>query len=74
MPRKRMKYKVVVSKDEDGRYLVECLDLPGCISEGKSKIEALSNIRDAISGYLASLRKHGEKVPDAKAEIIAVSA
>ena len=37
--------------------------LPGCISQGKTRAEALENIKDAISGYLASLRKHDEPIP-----------
>jgi antitoxin HicB len=37
--------------------------LPGCISQGKTRKEALANIKDAIEGYIASLRKHNEPVP-----------
>jgi predicted RNase H-like HicB family nuclease len=37
--------------------------LPGCISQGTTRAEALSNIEDAMAGYLASLKKHGEPVP-----------
>lgn len=74
MAKKRMHYKVVLSKDEDGQYAVECLDLPGCVSQGKTKVEALKNIKDAIQGYLTSLKKHGEKIPEVTAEVIGVSA
>jgi predicted RNase H-like HicB family nuclease len=56
-------FHVTVSVDEDGRYVSECLDLPGCVSQGKTEKEALENIRDAIRGYLASLKKHGESIP-----------
>ena len=58
-----MKYRVVVAPDEDGVFVVECPALPGCISQGKTREEALTNIKDAITGYLASLKKHGEPVP-----------
>ncbi|CAN5374684.1 hypothetical protein BH09PLA1_BH09PLA1_15270 [soil metagenome] len=58
-----MKYRVVIEQDEDGVFVVECPSLPGCISQGKTRDEAVANIRDAISGYLASLKKHGEPVP-----------
>lgn len=44
-------------------FVVECPNLPGCISQGKTRAEALSNIRDAIEGYLASLEKRGKPVP-----------
>ena len=58
-----MRYRVVIGQDEDGVYVVECPSLTGCISQGTTRSEALSNIRDAIEGYLASLEKHGEAVP-----------
>jgi len=58
-----MKYRVVIEQDEDGVFVAECPSLPGCISQGKTRDEAVANIRDAISGYLASLKKHGEPVP-----------
>ena len=58
-----MKYRVVIEPDEDGVFVAECPALPGCISQGKTRVEALANIKDAITGYLASLKKHGEPVP-----------
>ncbi|MCD6434497.1 MAG: type II toxin-antitoxin system HicB family antitoxin [Candidatus Diapherotrites archaeon] len=58
---KHRSYKVALSQDEDGIFVAECLDLPGCISQGKTAEEALENIRDAIKGYLESLREHPEE-------------
>ena len=58
-----MKYRVVIEADEDGVFVAECPSLPGCISQGKTRAEALANIKDAMTGYLASLKKHGEPVP-----------
>jgi predicted RNase H-like HicB family nuclease len=58
-----MAHRVVLSQDEDGMYVAECLDLPGCISQGATRREATKNIKDAIKGYLESLKKHGEKPP-----------
>jgi predicted RNase H-like HicB family nuclease len=58
-----MKYRVVIEPDEDGVFVAECPALPGCISQGKTRAEALANIKDAMTGYLASLKKHGEPVP-----------
>jgi antitoxin HicB len=63
-----MKYRVVVEVDEDGIYVAECPALPGCVSQGKSREEALANIQDAMQGYVASLKKHGEPVPPPIAE------
>ncbi len=58
-----MKFRVIIQQDEDGMFVAECPSLPGCISQGKTREEALENIRDAITGYLESLRKHNEPVP-----------
>ena len=58
-----MKYRVLIDTDENGWYVVECPSLPGCISQGKTRAEALKNIRDAIDGYIASLEKHDEPIP-----------
>jgi len=65
-----MKYRVVIEPDEDGVFVAECPALPGCISQGKTREEALANIKDAMSGYLASLKKHGEPVPPSITEEI----
>ena len=58
-----MKYRTIVEQDEDRDYIVQCPALPGCISEGKTREEALTNIKDAIGGYLASLKKHDDPIP-----------
>jgi len=58
-----MLYRVTIEVDEDGVFVVECPSLPGCVSQGKTRAEAISNIKDAIQGYLASLKKHGEAIP-----------
>ena len=58
-----MKFRILIETDEDGVFVAECPTLPGCVSQGKSREEAIENIRDAIQGYLASLQKHGEPVP-----------
>ena len=55
-----MRYRVIIEPDEDGIFVAECPTLPGCISQGASRAEALVNIKDAIDGYLVSLKKHDE--------------
>ncbi|VVB86051.1 HicB_like antitoxin of bacterial toxin-antitoxin system [uncultured archaeon] len=47
-----MKFKVIIREGEDGWYVVEVPSLPGCISQGKTKKEALENILEAIELYL----------------------
>ena len=58
-----MKLRVLVEQDEDGKYVATCPSLPGCVSEGDTREDALANIHDAIEGYLESLRKHGDPIP-----------
>lgn len=57
-----MKYRVNLEQDEDGIFVAECPTLPGCISQGKTRKEALVNIKDAIKGYFESLKKHNEPI------------
>ncbi len=54
---------VVFQKDEDGWEVASCPTLPGCHSQGRTREEALDNIREAIRGYLASLREHDAALP-----------
>jgi antitoxin HicB len=54
---------VLIQQDMDGIFVAECPNLPGCISQGRTREEALVGIRDAMQGYLAGLEKHGEPVP-----------
>ena len=65
-----MKFRVTIELDEDGIFVAECPVLPGCISQGKTRDEAIRNIQDAIQGYLHSLQKHDEPVPGPIAEEI----
>lgn len=58
-----MKFRVSLEVDEDGMFVAQCDSLPGCISQGKNREEALTNIKDAIQGYLTSLKKHDEPIP-----------
>ncbi|MFB3892987.1 MAG: type II toxin-antitoxin system HicB family antitoxin [Phycisphaerae bacterium] len=58
-----MKLRVIIEQDEDGVFVATCPTLPGCISQGQTRDEAKANIVEAISGYLESLRKHGEPIP-----------
>jgi len=61
-------YRVIIEQDEDGVYVAEVPSLPGCVSQGTSRTEALANIKDAIAGYVASLRERGEPVPPGLSE------
>ncbi len=58
-----MKYRVYLEQDEDGIFVATCAALPGCVSEGRTRAEATENIKEAIEGYIKSLKKHGDPVP-----------
>jgi predicted RNase H-like HicB family nuclease len=58
-----MKFNIIIEKDEEGRYVAECPDLPGCLSEGGTLEDAMENINEAIIGCLRSrLKSAGEKL------------
>ena len=65
MPRRPavVRYRVIIERDEDGVFIAEAPSLPGCVSQGRTRQEAMANIREAIDGYLRSLREHGEPIP-----------
>ena len=70
-----MKYRVLIEQDEDGVYVAEVPSLPGCISQGQTRAEALDNIKEAITAYLESLEAHNEPIPPSiSEEIVEVSA
>jgi antitoxin HicB len=61
-----IKFAITLEQDEDGYITVSCPVLPGCHSQGKTDEEAIANIKEAIRGYIASMRRHGESVPEIK--------
>jgi predicted RNase H-like HicB family nuclease len=58
-----MKLPVILRPGEDGYIIAECPVLPGCISQGKTKEEALNNIREAIELCLESREEEGWSLP-----------
>ena len=65
-----MKLHVLVEKDEAGYFVAEVPALPGCLSQGKTKEEALENIREAVEGWLEVME---DKHPFDRADAIEVS-
>ncbi len=62
----------VILREEDDGYSVQCLELPGAISEGDTRREALKNIREAIQGYLEAFPEEAERLK-LKREVLEVS-
>ena len=67
-----MKLKVVLERSDEGGYTVYVPGLPGCISEGDTKEEALKNIREAIELYLEPVEDDWAEHPDAEVAEIAL--
>lgn len=59
-----MKYTVVLERDRDGGFVAKVPVLPGCVSQGDSREEALANIREAVDLYIADCRDAGDPVPE----------
>ena len=58
-----MKFNITIERDDEGRYVAECTDLPGCLSEGDTLEETVDNISEAIIGCLKSrLKVAGERL------------
>ncbi len=56
--------QVIIHPGEDGYWVAECPSLPGCITQGKTRKDALENAREAIDGYIAVLKDDGLPVPE----------
>ena len=65
--------QVVVYPGEDGWWVAECPSLPGCISQGGSREQAVANIKEAIQGYVKTLEEDGLPVPDERFETLLVA-
>jgi predicted RNase H-like HicB family nuclease len=71
-PQVESRRKVLLYPGEDGYFVVEVPSLPGCISQGKTREEALANIEEAIALYVEVLQDRGEPVPDDRVEVVLV--
>jgi predicted RNase H-like HicB family nuclease len=65
-----MKLRVIIEKDEAGYYVAEVPALPGCLSQGKTYDEAISNIKEAIDGWLEVMES---KQPHDPAHLVEVT-
>ncbi|MDO9300732.1 MAG: type II toxin-antitoxin system HicB family antitoxin [Anaerolineales bacterium] len=55
--------QVIIYSGEDGYFVAECPSLPGCISQGQTREEAVANIKEAINGYIAALEEDNLSIP-----------
>lgn len=59
----RLRYRTLLERDGEGKFTATVPELPGCISFGSTRAEALDNIKEAIQAYVESLQKHNEPIP-----------
>jgi antitoxin HicB len=58
-----MGYTVILEREADGGYVVTVPALPGCVTQGDTREEALRNVREAIELYIEDCREAGDPVP-----------
>lgn len=56
-------FPVIIEKDEEGFFVADCPDLPGCHTQGTTLEKAITNIRDAIKLHLKILKEEKEEIP-----------
>lgn len=69
-----MNRRVLLYPGEDGYIVAEVPSLPGCVSQGVTREEALANIREAISLHEEALQERGERLPEDRVELVEVAA
>lgn len=69
-------WQAVVFQDEDGAWCAEVPSLPGCVSAGDSRDDAVTNIREALAAWLETQRRLGRPMPppDRRVEVVAIPA
>jgi predicted RNase H-like HicB family nuclease len=65
--------QALIYPGEDGYWVAECPSLPGCLSQGRTKAEAVANVREAIQLYVAALQADGLPVPVENCDAILVA-
>ncbi|MDB5288894.1 MAG: putative integron cassette protein [Phycisphaerales bacterium] len=69
-----VEYMVIIEPADDGTFGVYVPDLPGCVSTGTTREDAIESIREAIHGHVQTLRDLGEPVPPPRSQSQVVAA
>jgi predicted RNase H-like HicB family nuclease len=64
-----MRYTVMLRRESDGGYVATVPALPGCVSQGDSREEAIANIREAADLYLEDMIESGDAIPAASVPV-----
>jgi predicted RNase H-like HicB family nuclease len=70
---REMLRQAIISPGEDGLWVAECPSLPGCISQGRTRAEAIANIREAIEAYIVALEEDGLAIPEEHFDVLVVA-
>ncbi|MGA2059701.1 MAG: type II toxin-antitoxin system HicB family antitoxin [Thermoguttaceae bacterium] len=65
--------EVILYKGEDNYWVAECPSLPGCISQGTTREDAIKNIKEAIEGYILALKDDGLPIPEERFEAMIIA-
>ena len=65
--------QVIIYPGEDGYWVAQCPSLPPCISQGKTREEAIANIQEAIELYIETLQEEGRAIPEDKVETLTLA-
>jgi len=65
--------QVIIYPGEDGYWIAECPSLPGCVSQGSTKEEAVANVKEAIGAYVAALEEDDLPVPEERFEALVLA-
>ena len=65
--------QVIIRSGENGYWVAECPSLPGCVSQGRTREEAVDSIKEAIRGYVAALEEDGLPVPEESFDTLVVA-
>ncbi len=71
-PQTAAKRQVLLYLGEDNYFVVEVPSLPGCITQGKTREEAIANAEEAIALYIEVLQDRNEPIPDDRVEVVLV--
>ena len=65
--------QAIIYPGQDGFWVAECPSLPGCISQGETRDQAIANIREAIEGYILALKEDNLPVPEERFDALLVA-
>ena len=65
--------QIILYPGEDGYWVVECPSLPGCVSQGQTKGDAIENIREAIREYIGALEEDKLPIPEERFEALIIA-